>query len=164
MNKANRFETSMERLSGPDELNPEERALWQAAQQATETSYAPYSGFYVGAAVLLEDGTMVRGSNQENASYPQGLCAERVAIFSAGSQHSEKSILAVAIAARDSKTGQLCAVSPCGGCRQVMLEFEQKQDRPIRVLFPGKDHEILVSASVQILLPFGFKSPNSWQK
>ena len=141
-----------------------ERELWQAAQEATQTAYAPYSGFWVGAAVLLEDGTLVCGSNQENASYPEGLCAERVAIFSAGSQHPEKKIIAVAIAARDSKTGDLCAVTPCGGCRQVMLEFEQKQDRPFRVLFQGGHQEVLVAESVKVLLPFGFQSANLSQK
>ena len=153
-----RFETSLECFSGANKLSTKERELWQAAQQATQTAYAPYSGFKVGASVLLEDGTIIFVSNQENASYPQGLCAERVALFSTGSQHPEKIIKAVAIAALDAKTGQFCAVTPCGGCRQVMLEFEQKQGQAIRVLFPGKDEEVMVAESIKVLLPFGFQS------
>ena len=153
-----RFEIVLDKASNPEELDLIDQKLLRIAQEATETAYAPYSGFRVGAAVLLEGNTIISGSNQENASYPQGLCAERVAIFSAASQHPGKKILSIAIAAWDSKINSFCAVTPCGGCRQVMLEFEQKQESSIRVLFPGPDTEVLIAPSTEVLLPFGFKS------
>ena len=160
MNRHLRLEIVLDKVSNPEELDLIDQKLLSSAQEATETAYAPYSGFRVGAAVLLEGDTIVSGSNQENASYPQGLCAERVAIFSAASQHAGKRILSVAIAAWDSKTNSFCAVTPCGGCRQVMLEFEQKQKSSIKVLFPGPDTEILIAPSTEALLPFGFKRSN----
>ena len=156
-----KLEIILHKASDMEELDQIDQELLIRAQKATETAYAPYSGFRVGAAVLLEGNTIVAGSNQENASYPQGLCAERVALFSAASQHPGKRILAVAIAAWDSKIDDFCAVAPCGGCRQVMLEFEQKQDQPIKVLFPGPGRELLIAPSTETLLPFGFKSSSS---
>ncbi len=156
MRKAIKQTAELESLSGPEELDQIEQGLLDHAQEATGTSYAPYSGFRVGAAVLLEDGTMVLGSNQENGSYPEGQCAERVALFATGSQHPNKRIMAIAIAARRSKTDQFYPVSPCGGCRQVMLEYEQKQHQPIKVLFRGQNQEVLVADTTTVLLPFAF--------
>ena len=156
-----RLEIILHKASDMGELDQLDQELVLRARKATETAYAPYSGFRVGTAVLLEGNTIVSGSNQENASYPEGLCAERVALFSAASQYPGKRILTVAIAAWDSKTSDFCAVAPCGGCRQVMLEFEQKQDLPIKILFPGPGREVLIAPSAETLLPFGFKSSGS---
>ena len=108
----------------PETLDAESRMLADAACKATESSYSPYSHFQVGAAVLLEDGTVVTGSNQENAAYPSGLCAERVTIFSAGAQHPGKKIKALAIAAQTGGTFLKAPITPCGACRQVMTQFE----------------------------------------
>ena len=106
-----------------DELDVTDARLLQAALDSASKAYAPYSRFRVGAAILLEDGSVVCGNNQENASYPQGMCAERVALFSASAQFPEKRIIALALVAESSEM----PLSPCGGCRQVLLEYEQKQ-------------------------------------
>ena len=130
-----------------------EQALVLAARKALDSAYAPYSQFQVGAALLLENGAVVSGSNQENAAYPSGLCAERVAFFSAGSQHPNIPILSVAIT-----TSYPLAqpVSPCGACRQVMAEYELKQDQPIRVILVAHDGSIMVLDRVRDLLPMYF--------
>jgi cytidine deaminase len=139
------------------ELTPEERSLLDAARKATYRSYSPYSGFSVGAAVLLDDGTIVEGSNQENSSYPQGMCAERTALFYTGSRYPDKKILALCIAARGTDGSfTTLPVTPCGGCRQALLESECRQKSPIKVLLYGID-EIYVISSAQQLLPLAFQ-------
>ena len=141
-----------------NEVSDEEQPLVRAALKATEHSYAPYSKFHVGAAVLLADGTIVTGSNQENAAYPSGLCAERVALFHAGHQYPDIPVVALAIAAA---TGgkQVESISPCGACRQVLLETEQRYGRPVKVLLCGTK-EVMVAESAASLLPlcFGIES------
>jgi cytidine deaminase len=132
-------------------------ALMQAAEEAVKKAYAPYSGFKVGAAVQLDDGRIIAGSNQENAAYPSGLCAERVALFAAVSQFPEKKITAIAVAAQNKK-GESVPVTPCGGCRQVMLEYETKQGQPFEILLPGPDKTILHFTRSEDLLPFGFNN------
>lgn len=134
-------------------LSPADQQLVDAANGALNTAYAPYSQFRVGASLLLEDGTVVIGSNQENAAYPSGLCAERVAFFSAGSQHPDKRILAVAIATSYPLDQP---ISPCGACRQVMAEYELKQNAPIRVLLIAHDGSINEISAVRDLLPMYF--------
>lgn len=137
-----------------NEVSDEEQPLVRAALKATEHSYAPYSKFHVGAAVLLADGTIVTGSNQENAAYPSGLCAERVALFHAGHQYPDIPVVALAIAAA---TGgkQVESISPCGACRQVLLETEQRYGRPVKVLLCGTK-EVMVAESTASLLPLCF--------
>ncbi len=136
-------------------LDPSERELIDKATEAAMKAYAPYSGFFVGAAIRLSDGRIVTGSNQENAAYPSGLCAERVAAFAAGSNFPEQKMLTIAISARK-KGRDFLAVTPCGSCRQVLLEYEKKQQSPIRILLAGKDSTILVFDRAGELLPFGF--------
>ena len=137
------------------ELSEEDRMLVEAAKQATEGSYAPYSKFHVGAALRLQDGTVVIGSNQENAAYPSGLCAERTALFAAGAQHHDVPVVALAIAARKGKRFLPQPISPCGACRQVISGVEERHGIPIRILLYGTDG-ILVSEGISPLLPLRF--------
>ncbi|MBQ8968795.1 MAG: cytidine deaminase [Bacteroidaceae bacterium] len=140
-----------------DELSQEDRELVEAAKQATQQSYSPYSKFRVGAALRLADGTIATGSNQENASYPLGLCAERTAIFHAQHMHPEQPIQAIAIAAWANGHFYPEPISPCGACRQVMLEVEDRYKHPIRVLLYGMSGTHVVE-TVKDLLPFQFIS------
>ena len=139
-----------------DELTPQELALLDEARRATYRSYAPYSHFSVGAAVQLEDGIIVAGSNQENAAYPSGLCAERTAVFFAGSQHPDIPIRRICIVARDTEGHFLRRpISPCGACRQVLLEAEQRAGSDIEVLLYGTEG-IYIVRSIKDLLPLSF--------
>ncbi len=138
------------------ELAAVDRELLQRAVEATEGSYAPYSGFHVGAALRLADGTVVVGSNQENMAYPSGLCAERTAVFAASAQRPDcRDYRALAIVGRDAE-GRLCEASPCGACRQVLSEYEQRQGSPLRVLCYLDGGGVRVFPSVASLLPFSF--------
>jgi cytidine deaminase (EC 3.5.4.5) len=128
----------------------------QEAIKTREDAYAPYSNFLVGAALLLEDNTIVRGNNQENAAYPSGLCAERVAIYHAGAQHPHLSIKTIAITAGPRQGAFVTPVPPCGACRQSILEYESKQKEAIRLLFMGTTGEIYEAQSMNDLLPFSF--------
>lgn len=142
---------------GTGALDPDMQQLLQEAMLASATAHAPYSHFCVGAALLLEDGSIVRGSNQENAAYPSGLCAERVAFFSAGSQHHGKKIVKAAVIAHPAgKEDRLVAASPCAACLQVMLEYETIQQQPIPFLFVGEPGKYYMLDSVADFLPFGF--------
>ena len=140
-----------------DELETKDRELAQAAIEATELSYAPYSKFNVGAAVLFEDGIIIKGSNQENAAYPSGLCAERTALFYASSSRPDKAMTAIAIAA--AQNGNLCETpaTPCGACRQVMAQYQLKSGLPMMVLLVGA-HKIWKFEKVDDLLPLIFDS------
>lgn len=126
------------------------------AISSREKAYAPYSNFRVGAAVLLEDGTVVCGNNQENAAFPSGLCAERVAVFHAGATHPGKTIRAVAITAASELRSVTEPVAPCGACRQALAEYEFRQKSPVAVYFMGDASEVYLSASVKELLPLVF--------
>jgi cytidine deaminase len=143
-----------------DELSDIDRSIINMAIEATDTSYAPHSHFRVGACVLLADGTIQRGCNQENAAFPAGICAERSAIFAAGAQHPDQAVKILAIAARDTQ-GELTQepVSPCGTCRQVMIETEDRYKQPMEVLLYG-EKETLVFHSAADLLPLIFVSEN----
>jgi cytidine deaminase len=148
-----KIELSFKRLK-TNELLADDRRIYDAAIRAARRAYAPYSQFNVGAAVLLGDGTIVEGNNQENVAYPSGLCAERVALFAAGASFPEKQVTAIAITAI--KNGEIqSSIAPCGACRQVMLETERRYGHAIRVLLCGKDATILVD-SVKDLLPISF--------
>ena len=141
-----------------NELDISEQELIEKAKNAYSNAYAPYSGFLVGASVLLENGEIINGSNQENAAYPSGLCAERVALFYAGAKYPEVAIKTIAISA-NSKTFEIDdVVSPCGACRQVMAEYQQKQGQDIRLLLHSPNDEVLIANSVTDLLPFMFNS------
>ncbi len=138
-----------------EELAVEEQILVKAAIKATDNSYAKYSHFHVGAALLLEDGSIVTGANQENAAYPSGLCAERSAIFAAQSQHPEFSIKTIAIAARNDDGFTRQPISPCGACRQVMMEMEDRYKSDVRVLLYGVEG-VYAIRSIKDLLPVSF--------
>lgn len=146
-------------LVQPDELPPAEQALVQKAIDATNNSYARYSNFHVGAACLLENGNIVIGANQENAAFPSGLCAERTAIFAAQANHPDQPITTLAIAARNVNGLQKSPISPCGACRQVVLEIEDRYQRPVRILLYGTEG-IYVFKSIKDLLPFSFVDAN----
>lgn len=135
-----------------DELSVEDQQLMDAALEATQRSYAPYSNFHVGAAVLLENGVIVTGTNQENAAYPSGLCAERTTLFYANSQYPEVAVKTLAIATCNSEN----ILSPCGACRQVMAETEKRYGKPMRILLCGKEN-VYVVESAAALLPLTFK-------
>ncbi len=140
------------------ELTPQVNDLIKEARAAAKNARAPYSDFQVGAALLLSDGSIVLGNNQENAAYPSGLCAERVAFFSAKANNPAASILKVAIAAlkMDANTDNIPA--PCGSCRQVMSEYENDQAESIEVYLTGGSGDILMSRSIDNLLPFKFSA------
>lgn len=144
------------RIYALDELPEESRKLVDAALEATRRSYAPYSHFYVGAAVLLDNGVIVTGNNQENVAFPSGLCAERTALFYANAQYPEVSVKALAIVARDS-SGKVtqAPISPCGACRQVMLETENRFGKPMQVLLASAE-EVIVVERASALLPLAF--------
>lgn len=137
--------------SSEKELNGTHQSLLKKAKQMSEDAYAPYSDFKVGAAVLLANGQEIGGSNQENRAFPSGLCAERVALFSSGANFPNQSIQAIAVYAEKGNE-----ISPCGACRQVMLEYQQKQEQPIQVLLMNQAGEVRHFESVSQLLPFGF--------
>ena len=141
-----------------DKLSAEERNLMDAAVTARNKAYAPYSEFNVGAAVLLENGEVLLGNNQENAAYPSGLCAERVAIFYAGSQYPEAKIHSMAISAKSLHSKITKAVPPCGACRQVLAEYEVKQNSLIEIYFMGESGKVVKSNSVKDILPLIFDS------
>lgn len=140
-----------------DQLDPQDRQLAKAAIEAVGNSYAPYSNFNVGAAVMLEDGEIIKGSNQENAAYPSGLCAERTALFYAGATYPDKAVVKLAIAA--GQNGKLCdtPATPCGACRQVMAQYQFKGGRPMEVLLIGA-RNIWKFSKVDDLLPLIFDS------
>lgn len=139
-----------------EELNASDRELIDTARQTTYRSYVPYSHFSVGAAARLADGTIVAGSNQENAAYPSGLCAERTTLFYANSQYPDQAVVTLAVAARNEKGEFLDEpIPPCGGCRQVMLETEKRYGKPMRILLFGKK-SIYEMPGVGALLPLSF--------
>lgn len=132
------------------------RQLVEAAEAISLQAYAPYSHFQVGAALRLADGAIVSGNNQENAAYPSGLCAERTALFYAGAQYPDTPIEALAVVARPMSTDLFIEVAPCGSCRQVMLESENRQTQPITLILQGPQGSFRVLPSVSVLLPFSF--------
>ncbi len=148
---------NIEEYKSPDELSDEEQQLIERAIQTARDAYAPYSEFHVGASLLLDDGTFVDGNNQENAAYPDGLCAERVAMFSANALHPGSPVKMMAVAAmyQDKLLDQ--PVYPCGSCRQALLESENRFMQPVRILMYGQAGIHAVS-SIKDLLPLSFDS------
>ena len=138
------------------ELTDIERALIEKAIEATDRSYANYSNFHVGAAVLLKNGEIVMGCNQENVAFPAGICAERTAIYAAGAQYPDSPVIMLAIAARNTEGNlQEEPISPCGVCRQVMVETETRFQHPIRLLLYGSKHVYVVDG-IKTLMPLSF--------
>lgn len=142
-----------------EELADDDRRLVEKAIAATHNSYAPYSNFHVGACLRLADGLEVIGANQENAAFPSGLCAERSAVFAAQSMFPDKPITALAIAARNENGLTSQPVSPCGACRQVILEMEDRYKQDVRILLYGTEG-VYVIPSVKSLLPLHFVDSN----
>ena len=153
-----KIEINLEVFDSVSELPISIEKLMNKAHEARENAYAPYSLFKVGAALQLDSGEIITGNNQENAAYPSGLCAERVAIFHAGSQHPNATIVSMAITARSLKNKMITPVPPCGACRQVLAEYEVKQDPSIEVYFMGETGKVVKANSVKDLLPLIFDS------
>ena len=143
------------RICRLEELSEEDRQLVEMAVEATNNAYAKYSNFRVGAAVRLENGLLMKGANQENAAFPVTLCAERTAIFAAQANYPEQPITAIAIAAKNENGLLSEPITPCGSCRQVMLEIEDRYKRPLRILLYGQNGVYIVD-TVKDLMPLSF--------
>ncbi|MGO4920536.1 cytidine deaminase [Maribacter spongiicola] len=141
-----------------NELKSDDQNLMSAAVSARQRAYAPYSSFNVGASVLLENGEVIEGNNQENASYPSGLCAERVAVFYAGAKYPGMKIKAIAITAASLNHEVSEPAAPCGNCRQAISEYEFRQGEPIKILLMGEIGSVIECNSLADLLPLGFNS------
>ncbi|MEW6468495.1 MAG: cytidine deaminase [Bacteroidota bacterium] len=139
----------------PGELSAADRQLLDAARAASATAYAPYSGFSVGAAIRVHSGEIVSGSNQENAAFPSGLCAERVAAFAAASKFPYEAFQAIAVVCRSEKLPADKPLSPCGACRQALSEYEKRSGK-IRVILSGEKGKVLILDSIEALLPLPF--------
>ena len=150
-----KIEITLYEAGGVNELTSEDAALLEKAAEATRNSYAPYSQFHVGAAVLLDNGEIICGSNQENAAYPSGLCAERVALFYATSKFPQVAIRTIAIYAMANGKANPDPVYPCGACRQVLLECENRSGQPIKVIM-GSARKIQMVHTISDLLPLAF--------
>jgi cytidine deaminase len=148
--------TTLQVYDDINELPTEIQNLMNSAVEVRKNAYAPYSKFSVGAALLLDNGEVVVGSNQENASYPSGLCAERTAIFYAGAKYPENDILKMAITASSQNKTTDKPIPPCGACRQSIAEYEMKQNRPIEIYFMGATGKVVKSDSLANLLPLLF--------
>lgn len=151
-----RIEINLEVFESISDLPSSIQNLMNEAHQASENAYAPYSRFKVGAALQLESGEIIIGNNQENAAYPSGLCAERVAVFHAGATHPNATIVSMALTAKSLNNKVTNPVPPCGACRQVLAEYEVKQESSIAIYFMGETGKIVKANSVKELLPLIF--------
>lgn len=152
------YQFTYEQYNSIEDLPADDAALLREAQQATKLSYAPYSHFHVGAVAKMANGALVRGSNQENASFPVGLCAERVLTAAAISTHPDVAIDTIAISYNSDEVKSDHPVAPCGICRQSLQELEQRLHQPIRLILGGMQGKIIVIPSASTLLPFAFTS------
>lgn len=143
-------------FSSIEELSDDRQRILEKALEAVEKAYAPYSNFQVGAAVLLDDESVVVGNNQENIAYPSGLCAERVALFAANANFPDKKVTKLAIAARGNLLKKEDVLSPCGSCRQVMAEVSNRQQSNFEILLLNGDGSVMVFGKINDLLPFVF--------
>jgi len=139
-----------------DALSVSDQALFAKAQEALELAHAPYSKFNVGAAAILENGEIIKGSNQENASYPIGICAERVLLSTASTVQSKVPIMTMAITYHNERGGNNIPIAPCGMCRQAIAEYESIVNAYMRLILGGASGEIYVIEKAADLLPFGF--------
>ena len=151
-----KIETTLYVYNTIKELPEGVRNLMSKAAEARDKAYAPYSKFNVGAALLLDNGEVIIGSNQENASYPSGLCAERTAIYYKGAKYPDAKILKMAIIAGSKVNKTTKPIPPCGACRQTMVEYEINQESPIEIYFMGETGKVAKSSSVKNLLPLVF--------
>ena len=151
-----KFEFEYDLFDSADLLTEADQSLLSIAKNATETAYAIYSNFKVGAAAILSNGQIVIGSNQESASYPVGICAERALLNSIGSQHHKETILAMAISYQPIGKPSDNPLSPCGMCRQSLLDYENRYLAPIKIILGGFTGSVMVFKSASQLLPFGF--------
>ncbi|WP_242094859.1 cytidine deaminase [Aestuariivivens sediminicola] len=139
-----------------DQLTADVKDLMESAVSARDSAYAPYSDFKVGAALLLDNGEVITGSNQENASYPSGLCAERTVVYYAGAKYPDARFLKMCITAASSNSTTFDPIPPCGACRQAIVEYEIKQESPIEIYFMGASGKVMKSHSLANLLPLVF--------
>lgn len=151
-----KIETTFEVFDTVEQLPADVQSLMEKAIEIRKKAYAPYSHFRVGAALVLDNGQVVVGSNQENAAYPSGLCAERVAIFQAGALYPEAKIVQLAISAASDTNPTVSPIPPCGACRQSIAEYEFRQEEPIEIYFMGEKGEVYKSKSIANLLPLTF--------
>lgn len=142
------------------DLDPESQKLIKMAEEALQNAYAPYSKFRVAAAILLGNDTVITGTNQENAAYPDGMCAERVALFTKASQHPDQYIKKLVVVAKAENAHDLSPATCCGSCRQVMLEFEQRQGKAYEVIMQSYDRDWIKAPTAESLLPFSFSKRN----
>jgi cytidine deaminase len=154
----NKFEFRYEVFDNIDELKKEDAWLLNEAREVTQQAYAPYSKFHVGAVAKLANGEIVAGSNQENASSPAGLCAERVVLASVSSVYPNTPIDTIAISYQGNGTISDHPISPCGVCRQSLQEFEQRTNHPIRLILGGMEGKVYVISKSSMLLPLAFTS------
>ena len=154
------IETKLSVFESFEELSHSEKEYMNQAIEIRKKAYAPYSKFLVGAAIVLDNGLVLQGSNQENAAYPSGLCAERVVIFYAGANYPDNKIVKLFISATPSDRDSENPIPPCGSCRQSIAEYEIKQDLPIEIYFMGAKGAIYKSDSLKNLLPFMFDKSN----
>ena len=160
--KDEQFNFSFKVFESVDELIEDDAQLLHEARNATNNAYAPYSNFFVGAVAKLQNGIVVSGANQENASFPVGICAERVLLSAVSSQHPHIAIETIAISYdnRNIETASDKPISPCGICRQTLLEYEQRQGQSIRLILAGMEGEVYVIEKAGMLLPLSFKKEN----
>lgn len=151
-----RISILVEDFNSLNELDKSDRDLLEHATKASESSYSPYSGFRVGAAVRLANGNLITGNNQENAAYPSGLCAERVALYYAQAQFPDEAVEAIAIFATSEEFKLEKPVTPCGACRQVMAEYENRHRRKMRVIMGNADEKVQIIEGIENLLPLMF--------
>ncbi len=154
----NKFEFSYEEFKDSSELNEADLLLLNEARKVTADAYAPYSNFHVGAVAILDNGEKVAGTNQENASYPVGICAERVLLGSAATLFPNVAIKTMAISYNSNEVKSDHPISPCGMCRQALLEYETRTEKPIRIILSGQEGKVFIINSVKYLLPFAFTS------
>ena len=150
------FEFKYEVYNDIGELNEQDAWLLTEARTVTEQAYAPYSNFHVGAVAILENGEVVAGTNQENASYPVGICAERVLLGSIATMHPNVPVKTIAISYASEEVKSDHPISPCGMCRQALLEYETRTDKPIRLILSGQEGKVFIIPTANYLLPFAF--------
>ena len=156
--KEQKFEFNYEVYNDSSELDEKDAWLLNEARSVTEQAYAPYSHFHVGAVAMLENGEVVAGTNQENASYPVGICAERVLLGTVATIHKDVPVNTIAISYDSDQVKSDHPISPCGMCRQALLEFETRTGKPIRLILGGQEGRVFVIKTAKSLLPFAFTS------
>lgn len=154
--KEEKFEFQYKVFTDISELSEKDAWLLTEARNATKEAYAPYSNFQVGAVAMLADGGIVAGTNQENASYPVGICAERVLLGSVATMHPNIPIESIAISYYSDNVKSDHPISPCGMCRQALLEYETRLNKPIRLILSGQEGKVYIIKTASLLLPFAF--------